>query len=81
MMNFDIEMAKLNLTKDTVKHALDNRFSFNYTVMGDVTKWMMYDGFLAMYVAMKFVITAITLSCAIPGGIFTPTFAIGAVFG
>ena len=30
---------------------------------------------------MKYICTAFTLSCAIPGGIFTPTFTAGAVFG
>lgn len=30
---------------------------------------------------MKLIFTAFTLSCAIPGGIFTPTFTAGAVFG
>ena len=34
-----------------------------------------------MFLVMKFVFTAFTLSCPIPGGIFTPTFAIGAVLG
>lgn len=34
-----------------------------------------------IYVILKFVITALTLSCPVPGGIFTPTFTMGAVFG
>jgi H+/Cl- antiporter ClcA len=34
-----------------------------------------------MFLVMKFVFTALTLSCPIPGGIFTPTFAMGAVIG
>jgi hypothetical protein len=49
--------------------------------MGDIKQWMMYDGYLGFYCILKFVITAITLSCTVPGGIFTPTFAIGAAFG
>ena len=49
--------------------------------MEDGSKWVLYDGYLIMFLAMKFVFTALTLSCNIPGGIFTPTFAIGAVFG
>ena len=43
--------------------------------------WVLYDGYLILYLIQKFLFTALTLSCAIPGGIFTPTFAIGAVFG
>jgi len=41
----------------------------------------MYDGFLLMYIIQKFLFTAATLSMPIPGGIFTPTFALGAVIG
>lgn len=47
----------------------------------DGNLWLLYDGFLIMFLVMKFVFTAFTLSCPIPGGIFTPTFAIGAVLG
>jgi len=36
---------------------------------------------MVLYIVQKFVFTALTLSCPIPGGIFTPTFAIGAVLG
>lgn len=34
-----------------------------------------------MFIVQKFFFTILTLSCPIPGGIFTPTFAIGAVLG
>ena len=34
-----------------------------------------------LYLIMKMVFTALTLSMPIPGGIFTPTFAMGAVIG
>jgi H+/Cl- antiporter ClcA len=36
---------------------------------------------LLIYIIEKFIFTALTLSCPIPGGIFTPTFALGAVTG
>ena len=42
---------------------------------------MMFDGYLLIYIIQKFLFTALTLACPIPGGIFTPTFAIGAVLG
>lgn len=42
---------------------------------------MLYDGLLMLYIVQKFIFTIFTLSCPIPGGIFTPTFTIGAVFG
>lgn len=49
--------------------------------MDDPNKWVLYDGYCIMFIIMKFVFTALTLSCPIPGGIFTPTFAMGAVVG
>jgi H+/Cl- antiporter ClcA len=49
--------------------------------LSDGNKWLLYDGYLIMFLIMKFVFTALTLSCPIPGGIFTPTFAIGAALG
>jgi H+/Cl- antiporter ClcA len=49
--------------------------------MDNENLWCLYDGFLILYIIQKFVFTALTLSCPIPGGIFTPTFAIGAVVG
>jgi len=60
---------------------LSANFGFNQEVMLDGNKWLLYDGYLVMFLIMKFVFTALTLSCPIPGGIFTPTFAIGAVLG
>ena len=50
-------------------------------MLGDVKKWQMYDSYLFLFCVEKFLITAFTLSCKIPGGIFTPTFCLGAVFG
>ena len=49
--------------------------------MEDGNKWVLYDGYIIMFLIMKFMFTAFTLSCPIPGGIFTPTFALGAVIG
>ena len=49
--------------------------------MEDGNKWVLYDGYIISFLIMKFVFTALTLSCPIPGGIFTPTFAMGAVIG
>ena len=49
--------------------------------MEDGDRWLLYDGFLIMFLVQKFFFTAFTLSCPIPGGIFTPTFALGAVLG
>ena len=34
-----------------------------------------------MYLLQKYFFTAFTLSCPLPGGIFTPTFTMGAVIG
>jgi H+/Cl- antiporter ClcA len=49
--------------------------------MNDVNVWLMFDGYLIIYFIQKFLFTALTLACPIPGGIFTPTFAMGAVIG
>jgi H+/Cl- antiporter ClcA len=49
--------------------------------MENVNAWMLFDGYLILYIIQKFIFTAMTLACPLPGGIFTPTFAIGAVFG
>lgn len=49
--------------------------------MDDPNKWGMYDGYLILFLIEKVAFTALTLSCPVPGGIFTPTFAIGAVLG
>lgn len=44
-------------------------------------QWMLYNTYLFLFLVMKFIFTGITLSCDVPGGIFTPAFALGAVFG
>tara|TARA_B110000285_G_C15118187_1_gene615424 strand:- start:1104 stop:1574 length:471 start_codon:yes stop_codon:yes gene_type:complete len=49
--------------------------------MDDLKKWPLYEGYNILFFVMKFVFTALTLSCPIPGGIFTPTFCMGAVLG
>ena len=36
---------------------------------------------MIIFIVQKFIATAFTLSCPVPGGIFTPTFALGAVLG
>lgn len=47
----------------------------------DDSRWVLYEGYLLIFIVLKFVATAFTLSCPVPGGIFTPTFALGAVLG
>lgn len=60
---------------------MELNFDFSRAVMEDPDVWVFYDGYLILYLLQKFLFTALTLSCDVPGGIFTPTFAIGAVFG
>jgi H+/Cl- antiporter ClcA len=43
--------------------------------------WVHYEGFLIIFCIQKFIFTALTLSCPLPGGIFMPIFSLGAVFG
>ena len=54
---------------------------FDLLCFTDDTQWVLYEGYMLMFLALKFVATAFTLSCPVPGGIFTPTFALGAVLG
>jgi len=49
--------------------------------MDNIKLWSLYEGYNIMFFIMKFTFTALTLSMAIPGGIFTPTFCMGAVLG
>lgn len=49
--------------------------------MLDPKKWSLFEGYLALYYIQKFIITGLTLSCQIPGGIFMPHITMGAVFG
>ena len=49
--------------------------------MEDGNEWVLYQGYILLFLAMKMLFTALTLSMPIPGGIFTPTFAMGAVIG
>jgi len=74
-------LEKLNYTKDNIDEKLSEHFEFSYEIMEDDTQWVLYEGYMLMFLALKFVATAFTLSCPVPGGIFTPTFALGAVLG
>lgn len=71
----------MNLTEENADKTLAEHFNFSWDVMEKDNKWILYDGYLTMFIIMKFFFTGLTLSCAVPGGIFTPTFAIGAVVG
>jgi H+/Cl- antiporter ClcA len=71
----------LNVTEATYTDYINENFTFGYDIMEDEGRWLLYDGFLIMFLVKKFLFTAMTLSCPTPGGIFTPTFAIGAVLG
>ena len=53
----------------------------SWAVASDINKWPLYDFYNILFFVMKFSFTALTLSCPIPGGIFTPTFCMGAVLG
>ena len=81
MIDVDITIAKMHLTDKTYQNKVDSDFELGWSVMDDPNKWVLYDGYLIMFIVLKFVFTALTLSCPIPGGIFTPTFAMGAVVG
>ena len=81
MINYDMHVADLNLTKEEAATELAPDNSFSARTLYDPILWQRSDLYLAIFILLKFVITALTLSCAVPGGIFTPTFCIGAVFG
>lgn len=81
MIDIDQTIAKLNLTAAEAPRVLNERFAFDWSVMDHISKWCLYDGYLLMFCVQKFLFTALTLSCPVPGGIFTPTFCLGAVVG
>ena len=81
MINVDQTLAEKNLNITNYQEALTRGFDFSTEVMNDPSQWVLYDGYLALFVVQKFVFTALTLSCATPGGIFTPMYGMGAVFG
>jgi H+/Cl- antiporter ClcA len=60
---------------------LEQNFEFSFKMMEDGNKWVLYEGYIILFLILKILFTALTLSCPIPGGIFTPTFAMGAVIG
>jgi hypothetical protein len=81
MIDIDENLAKMNLNYTNYREKMDKKFDFSTNVMDDPNTWIYYEGYLIMYIVQKFVFTALTLSIDVPGGIFTPSFAIGAVFG
>lgn len=81
MINIDENLAKRNITVDDYDLYLKSKFGYNRIIMDDPDQWVYYDGYLLLFFIQKFVFTALTLSCEIPGGIFTPTIALGAVVG
>ena len=80
-INIDQTLAKMNLTENNADKKLAEKFNFSWDIMENDDQWILYEGYLIMFIIMKFIFTGLTLSCAIPGGIFTPTFAIGAITG
>lgn len=80
-IDIDQTLARKDLTEENADKRLAEEFSFSWEVMEKEASWILYDGYLVMFIIMKFIFTGLTLSCAVPGGIFTPTFAIGAVVG
>jgi len=71
----------MKLTEENADRTLAEQYSFSWATMENDKKWTLYEGYQIMFIIMKFLFTGLTLSCAIPGGIFTPTFALGAVVG
>lgn len=96
MINFDKIMISKKLTNDNIDEELSKKFAFSDEVLNgkynltlidliclfaDDQQWVMYEGCMVLFIVQKIIATAFTLSCPVPGGIFTPTFTIGAVFG
>jgi len=81
MINIDQTLSRLGYTEDNIDKKLSENFKFSYDILNDDNAWILHEGFMALFIVQKFIATAFTLSCVVPGGIFTPTFAIGAVLG
>lgn len=81
MINFDRIMEAKKLTDENIDEELSKKFAFSDEVLNNPQSWIMYEGCMVLFIVQKIIATAFTLSCPVPGGIFTPTFTIGAVFG
>lgn len=81
MINSDETLAGMDMTIHNYRDKLEEKFDFSTKQMSDPTIWGFYEGYQILFLIQKFFITALTLSCQIPGGIFMPTFSIGSVFG
>jgi H+/Cl- antiporter ClcA len=81
MVDIDQTLAALGNTDANNAERINSKFELSRSVADHLHKWCLYDGYLVLFFIMKFLFTALTLSCPIPGGIFTPTFCMGAVFG
>lgn len=80
-INVDMTLAKMKLTEENADRTLADQYSFGWDTMQNDGKWTLYEGYQLIFIVMKFLFTGLTLSCGVPGGIFTPTFAMGAVIG
>lgn len=81
MINFDKILIAKKLNDENIDEELSKKFAFSEEVLSDDEQWVMYEGCMILFIVQKIIATALTLSCPVPGGIFTPTFAMGAVFG
>lgn len=81
MIDIDQTIAKKGYTKEEYQSKIDENFEVSFEVLDNVNEWCLYEIYLVLFIVQKFFFTILTLSCAIPGGIFTPTFSMGAVLG
>lgn len=79
-VDIDWTLNNQNRTIATDENAQDYSH-WDYDEMSDITKWQFQEHYMLLYIFEKLIFTFLTLSCPVPGGIFMPIFAIGAVSG
>ena len=69
------------MTRHDALRQINKEYKFTSQIAEDPSSWVLYPGFLWIFFVLKFIFTGLSLSCPVPGGIFTPIFATGAAFG
>ena len=74
MIDIDLNIGTMNLTEALIYENIKNPLQ-------DSDSWRFYDKYLGLFIFLKILFTALTLSCPIPGGVYAPALATGAVIG
>lgn len=85
MIDIDMNIGKKNLTEVDITNLWNESFQLSRAQKEvfnrDPSEWGLSCSCMFLYILLKFYFTGLTLSCPVPGGIFTPTFTLGSVVG